>query len=129
MSRLKRDIRRGIRDRMTGVAWVFVASPLLVLAFGRGRYSVIEAMFMPVVGIAMLLWFRTRPTVPAHVASVELVQPGGDYTGPDALTEPFYLAWCDCGWNGDDQNDERSARAEALEHTQHVRDGLHAWGG
>jgi hypothetical protein len=112
---------------MTWTAWVFVGSPLLILAFARGRYSVAEAAFLPIVGIAMLLWFRRRPTVPDHVAAVELVQPT-DYSGPDALTDPFYLAWCDCGWNGDDHSDEPAARAEALEHTEHVRAGLNAWG-
>jgi hypothetical protein len=122
----KRDLRRRMRGRMQALAWAFVASPALVLALGR-HDSVAEAAFPPIVGIAMLLWFRRRPTVPAHVAAVELVQPD-DYKGPDALTHPFYLAWCDCGWNGDDQNDEASARADALEHTRNVRDGLHAWG-
>jgi hypothetical protein len=132
MSRMtlrERDFRRDMRDRMRWVAWVFVGSPLLILAVGRGQYSVAEAAFLPIVGIVMLLWFRSRPTLPDHVAAVELVQPDDDYTGPDALTQPFYLAWCDCGWNGDNHDDEPGARAEALEHTQHVRGGLHAWGG
>ena len=69
----------------------------------------------------MLLWFRRRPGPPEHVASVELVRPEG-------RSEPFYLAWCDCGWHGDDQRAEASARAEAREHTPHVRNGLRPWG-
>ena len=128
MTLREREHRRDMRDRMTSMAWLFVGSPLLILAFGRGRYSVVEAAFLPIVGIAMLLWFRRRPIVPSHLAAVELVQRADDYTGPDALTAPFFLAWCDCGWLGDDHTDEQSARAEALEHTRHVRAGLNAWG-
>ena len=82
---------------------------------------------MPAAGVAMLLWFRWRPGVPEHLAGVELVHPTGDYSGPDARTEPFYLAWCDCGWSGDDRQDEAGARADAHSHTQHVLPGLHAW--
>jgi hypothetical protein len=122
----KRDRRRFIGDQMRFMAWLFLASPILILAFGRGRYSVGEAAVLPVVGFLMLLWFKHRPGVPEHVASVELVRPG-DYDGPDARTESFYLAWCDCGWNGDDQPDEQSARAEARRHTEHVRPELHAF--
>jgi hypothetical protein len=124
----QRERRRSLRGRLKGVAWAFVASPLLILTLGHGQYSVAQAAFMPVVGILMLLWFRHRPLdVPEHLGSVEYVQPD-DYHGPDALNEPFYLAWCDCGWSGDDQPTEAAAREEAREHTPHVRDGLHSWG-
>jgi hypothetical protein len=127
MNLRQRDFRRDVRDRMRDLAWVFIASPVLVVALGRGRYSVWEAAFMPVVGILMLLWFRRHPTVPEHVAAVELVRPD-DYHGPGAKLDSFFLAWCDCGWSGDDQRDEQAARTEASQHTSHVRSGLHAWG-
>jgi hypothetical protein len=113
-----------MRDRMKALAWVFVASPILVLIFGGGRYSLGETALMPVIGVLMLLWFRRRPTVPEHVAAVELVRPD-DYHGPGAKLDAFYLAWCDCGWSGDDQRDEHAARSEARRHTEHVRPGLH----
>jgi|tagenome__1003787_1003787.scaffolds.fasta_scaffold20641447_1 hypothetical protein len=113
---------------MQGLAWVFIASPLLVLTVGRGRYSLAEAAFMPAVGLFILLWLKRRPaSSPEHLASVEYVQPG-DTDRPDALTTPFCLAWCDCGWLGDEQSTEDAARSEAGQHTAHVRDGLHAWG-
>jgi hypothetical protein len=116
-----------MRQRMSALAWVFIASPVLIVALGRGRYSVAEAAFMPAVGLGMLIWLRRRPAkVPEHLASVEYVQPD-DYHGPDALTTPFYLAWCDCGWSGDDQPNEEAARREAREHAPEVRPGLHAW--
>jgi hypothetical protein len=124
----KRDRGRFMRDQMEALAWVLLASPILVVAFGGGRYSIGEAAVLPVVGLLMLLWFKRRPAIPEHVASVELVGPD-DYDGFDARTTPFYLPWCDCGWHGDDQPDEQSARAEALRHTQHVRPGLHAFDG
>jgi hypothetical protein len=128
MTLSRREFRRSMRSRTQALAWVFIASPLLVLAVGGGRYTVVEAAFLPILGVAMLLWLRRHPaTVPAHLASVEYVQPN-DYDGPDADTTPFYLAWCDCGWNGEDQVDEAAARQEARGHTPHVRDGLNAWG-
>jgi hypothetical protein len=74
----------------------------------------------------MLVWFRRHPIEPEHLASVAFVR-ATDYEGPDALTEAFYLAWCDCGWTDDEQPDEESARAEAVAHTSHVRSGLHAF--
>ena len=123
----KRNERRFIRGQMEAVAWCFVASPVLVVPFGGGRYSVGEVAGLPAVGLLMLVWFKRHPGTPEHLASVELVKPS-DYDGPDALTDAFYLAWCDCGWSGDNQPDERSARAEAQSHTQHVRPGLHAFG-
>jgi hypothetical protein len=123
-----REMRRQLRLTSTGLGWVFVASPVLVLLFGRGRYSVAEAAFMPVIGVAILLWLKARPARwPEHLASVEHVRPD-ESDGPDARTTPFYLAWCDCGWLGDDQPSEEAARLEAREHTPHVRDGLRAWG-
>jgi hypothetical protein len=123
----KRNDRRFRRGHVEALAWWFVASPVLVLAFGGGRYSVAHAAVLPAVGLLMLVWFKRHPGAPEHLASVSLVKPS-DYDGPDALTNAFYLAWCDCGWNGDDQPDEQSARAEAQSHTQHVRPGLHAFG-
>ena len=126
MTRRKRELRRHLRGQTRILAWVFIASPLIVLGLGGGRYTVVGAAFMPVVGVAMLLWLRRHPGVPAHLASVEYVQPD-DYDGPDALTTPFYLAWCDCGWHGEDQRDEAAAREEARAHTPHVRAGLNAW--
>jgi hypothetical protein len=122
-----RSRRRSMRGRMQGVAWAFIASPLLILLFGHGRYSVGEAAVLPVIGLLMLWWFRRRPGVEEHIASVEYVQPD-DYHGPDAKNDPFYLPWCDCGWHGDDHADEASARADAAEHTPNVRPALHAWG-
>lgn len=123
----KRERRRFMREQMTTLAWVFIASPILLLVFGGGRYSVWESALMPVVGIVMLLWFRRHPAVPQHIAAVELVR-SADYDGPHAEADLFYLAWCDCGWSGDDQRDEQSARAEACSHTKNVRPGLHAYG-
>jgi hypothetical protein len=103
------------------LAWVFIASPAVTLTLTD--YSVAQSLFAPALGVVLLLWFRLRPLRdPEHLASVEYVAPD-DYHGPDALTTPFYLASCDCGWNGDDQASEAAARAEALEHTPHVRDG------
>jgi hypothetical protein len=117
-----------MRDQMKAVAWVFIASPIAIAIFGDGRYGALEAAFLPVVGLLMLAFYRWRPLPdPEHLASVEYVVPANDYDGPDALTTPFYLAWCDCGWNGDDQPDEQSARAEARRHTEHVRPELHAF--
>ena len=128
MNLRQREFRRDMRSHSKALAWVFIALGLLVLAFDRGRYTPVEAAFMPIVGVAMLLWLRRHPAaVPVHLASVEHVQPN-DYDGPDARTTPFYLAWCDCGWTGEDQPDETAARQEARAHTPHVRDGLHAWG-
>ena len=112
---------------MQGVAWVFIASPLLILALGRGRYSVGEAAVLPAIGLLMLWWSKRHPGLPEHIAAVELVRPD-DYDGPDARLDAFYLPWCDCGWHGDDHADEVSARAEAREHTPNVRPQLHAWG-
>jgi hypothetical protein len=77
---------------------------VLVLTVGRGHYSVAEAAFMPAVGLCILLWLKTRPaSVPEHLASVEYVQ--GHTDRPDAPTTPFYLAWCDCGWLGDERRE------------------------
>ncbi len=112
-----------MRERMTGLGWVFIASPLLILAFGQGRYSLAETAFMPILGAGILLWLRRRPAPQKHVAGVEFVRPD-DYRGPGAKLAPFYLAWCDCGWSGDDQQTERAARADAHEHTDHVLPGL-----
>jgi hypothetical protein len=126
----KRNDRRFVRGNMEAVAWCFVASPVVVVALDGGRYSVGEVAVMPAVGVLMLVWFKRHPGTPEHLASVELVKPSDydDYDGPDARTDAFYLAWCDCGWSGDDQPDEQSARAEAQSHTQHVRAGLHTFG-
>jgi hypothetical protein len=123
----KREHRRFMREQIKTLAWVFIASPILVLVFGGSRYSVWEAAVMPVVGILMLLWLRRHPTVPPHIAAVELVRPA-DHHRSDAELDRFYLAWCDCGWSGDDHRDEQSARAQARSHTKNVRPGLHAFG-
>ena len=128
MSLRRRNARREARSRMRALAWVFLASPILVVLFGKGRYSVYEAALMPVVGVAMLLWFRRRPLRwPEHLASVAYTSRLDDYHGPDALPPgSFYLAWCDCGWLGaEDHADAESAAREAREHTPHVRPGLH----
>jgi hypothetical protein len=122
-----RELRRDLRGRTKAVAWWFIASPALVLAFGGGRYSVWQAAALPVIGVVMLLWLNRRPGAPEHIAAVELVRPD-DYHGPDAKLDAFYLPWCDCGWFGDDHADAHSARAEARQHTPHVRPGLRAWG-
>jgi hypothetical protein len=127
MNQRQRNFRRDMRDRMKDLAWVFIASPVLVAAFGWGRYSVWEAAFLPVIGVLMLLWFRRHSTVPEHVAAVERVRLDGDH-GRDAGRDWVYLAWCDCGWSGDDHGDEHAARNQARQHTAHVRSGLHAWG-
>ena len=120
-------MRRSLRERMEFVGWAFVGAPLLMLAFGGGRYTVADGAIVFVFGLA-IVWLtrRRRARYPEHLASVEYVRPD-DYHGPDALTAPFYLAWCDCGWMGDDQPDEAAARREAREHSPHVRDGLHAF--
>ena len=122
-----RELRRDLRGRMTSVAWWFIASPVLVVAFGGGRYSVWHAAALPVVGVLMLLWLRRRPGLPEHVATVELVRPD-DFHGPDAKLDVFYFPSCDCGWLGDDHADAQAARAEAKRHTPHVRPGVRASG-
>jgi hypothetical protein len=114
MERRKRERKRGMRGRMSGLAWTFIAMPLIFLVVGRSG-SVYELAFGPIVGGLMLLWQWRHPVPAEHVASVENVR--GE----------FYLAWCDCGWNGDDQTSEASARWEAQQHTEHVLPGLHAW--
>jgi len=131
VSQARREHRRDMRSRMRACAWVFIASPVAILAFGDGRYGVLEAAFLPVVGLLMLAFYRMRPLPdPEHLASVEhVVEFSDDYDGADARTLPFYLAWCDCGWHGEgDHATEQAARDEALGHTSHVREGLHAWG-
>jgi len=125
---IRRNVRERLRDATVAMGWVFVASPLIFLVFGSRGRSALEMASIPIVGVLLLVWVRRHPARYAeHVAAVEHVQPD-DYDGPDALTTPFYLAWCDCGWNGDDQASEDAARREAREHTRHVRDGLHAFG-
>jgi hypothetical protein len=102
MDRHQRYFRRDLRNRFKDLAWVFIASPVLVAAFGQGRYSVWEAAFLPMVGLLVLLWFRRHSTVPEHVAAVERVRLDGKQD-PHAMSDCFYLAWCDCGWSGDDK--------------------------
>src|SRR3954452_17950714 len=93
-SRRRRERRRSQRESTKYLAWVFVASPILVLVLGHGRYSIAEAAVMPALGVAILLWLRLRPGPPEHVASVEYLS-RDDYDGPDALP-PCFIAWCDC---------------------------------
>src|SRR4051794_16506310 len=121
-SRRRRERRRSQRESTKYLAWVFVASPILLLVFGHGRYSIAEAALMPAIGVVIVLWLRLRPGLPDHVASVEYLH-RDDYDGPDALP-PCFIAWCDCGWTSDDRPDEPAARSEALRHTEHVRSGL-----
>ena len=112
--RRRRDRKRDFRGRMQALAWTFIAFPLFFVIAGR-QGSAIELAFGPVVGALMLLWQWRHPVPPEHVAAVERVR--GE----------FFLAWCDCGWNGDDQETEDAARSEAQQHTEHVQLGLHAW--
>lgn len=115
-----------MREQLRAVAWVFVASPVLIVIFGKGRYSVAEAAVLPVVGALMFLWYRRHPLPdPEHLAAVAWLA-RDDYDGPDAIP-PAYAAWCDCGWWGDDHAAEEDARREAEEHAERVRPGLRDW--
>lgn len=124
MNQAKRARRRDVRDRMKTVAYVFLVLPVVAVAFEDDRYTPVQVGFMMGVGLLMLLYFRLRPAPPKHVAVVELVQRENDYDGPDALTEPFYAAICDCGWWGQERRDEAGARDDGLGHTPHVLAGL-----
>ena len=114
MDRRKRERKRYMRGRMATVAWIFVGSPLIAVVVGRSG-SVYELAFLPVIGGLMLLWQWRHPVAAQHIAAVE------DVRGE------FFLAWCDCGWNGEDQTSEAAARWDAQQHTEHVQPGLHAW--
>jgi hypothetical protein len=128
MNQAKRARRRDLRDRMKAVAYVFIVLPVVAVIFEADRYTPAQVGFMMAIGGLMLLWFRLRPAPPKHVAVVEFVQRANDYDGPDALTEPFYAAICDCGWWGHEHRDEASARHDGLGHTPHVLDGLRGQG-
>lgn len=106
---------------MQVLACVLIASPVAAPLLGR---DVIDLVAGIPIGLGILAWYRWRPGPPEHLASVEYVVPDGSYDGPDAITEPFFYAWCDCGWTGDDQDSEASARDEAGRHAPTVRDGL-----
>jgi hypothetical protein len=97
-------------------AWLFVATPLLWIAFGDD-YEPWEPAILPVIGVAMLLWMRVRgPLVPEHLARVEYV----DFEE----APPYYQAACDCGWEGERQRYEEAARHDAGGHTPHVRGAI-----
>ena len=128
MNRDQRVRRRDARDRSKALAFVFIGLPVVAVIVDADRYSLVQWLFMPVVGLLMLLWFRFRPAPPEHVVAVEFIYPEGDYDGPDARTEPFYAGMCDCGWISDDHQDLESARRESLEHTPHVLEGQRKWG-
>jgi hypothetical protein len=109
-----RQSRRSSRQGVRSLAYFLIAAPVLAPLLGR---DVIDLVAGIPIGVGILLWHRWRPGPPEHLASVEHVVPHG-----------FYLAWCDCGWQGDDQDSEASARDEAARHAPAVRDGLHAFG-
>ena len=111
---------------MRVVAYLFIAAPAAAPLLNRRLSELIVGIPM---GLGILWWYRRHPGPPEHLASVEHVVPGRDYGGPDAITTPFYMAWCDCGWMGNDHTTEEGARREACAHAEEVREGLHAFGG
>jgi hypothetical protein len=124
----QRERKREARSRSRYLAWVFIVGfPILMLLSPDGR-NVVDFVFGPLVGGAMLLYQRLRPLPwPRHLASVDYVSRLDDYDGPDALPPAsWYQSWCDCGWMGGvDHPNRELAEQEARGHTPDVRPGLH----
>lgn len=121
----RRDSRRRVREQMQVLGFLLIAAPFAAPLLGR---DVIDLVAGIPIGLGILAWYRWRPGPGKHLGSVEYVVPDGTYDGPDAITTPFYMPWCDCGWMGDDHASEHEAREEAEAHAPTVRGGLHRFG-